>query len=192
MLLVSARVGELAQRIGPRIPLTVGPLIIAAGLLLMLRISPGTTTSPRSSPPSSSSALGLTFVVAPVTATVMAAVDASHSGVASGVNNAVARVAGLLAVAVLPVVAGLTGKKFYDPSKMTHGFHVGMVVCAALALLGAVVAWTTISSEVLHDDDEADEEPEETTSAAAARPRPCEPPATSPHRVALPWRAGRG
>ena len=91
--------------------------------------------------------LGLTLVVAPVTATVLAAADSRHSGIASGVNNAVARVAGLLAVAVLPVVAGLTGDSFYDPAKMTNGFHMGMVVCAVLAALGGVLAWFTISAD---------------------------------------------
>ena len=159
MLVGSARAGALAQRIGPRIPLTVGPLIIAAGLLLMLRINPGDSYVGTVLPAVIVFGLGLTLVVAPVTATVLAAVDSSHAGIASGVNNAVARVAGLLAVAVIPVIAGLTGDKFYEPSHMTHGFHVGMVVCAVLAVLGAVVAWTTISSEVLHD--EEGEEPEE-------------------------------
>ena len=62
---------------------------------------------------------------------MLAAADARHSGIASGVNNAVARVAGLLAVAVLPVVAGLTGDDFYDPAAMTDGFQMAMIVCAA-------------------------------------------------------------
>jgi EmrB/QacA subfamily drug resistance transporter len=156
MLLGSARAGELAQRIGPRIPLTLGPLIIAAGLLLMLRINPGDSYVSTVLPAVIVFGLGLTLVVAPVTATVLAAIDSSHSGIASGVNNAVARVAGLLAVAVIPVAAGITGDKFYEPSAMTHGFHLGMVICAALALLGAVVAWTTISSDVLHAEAEPD------------------------------------
>jgi Na+/melibiose symporter-like transporter len=98
--------------------------------------------------------LGLTLVVAPVTATVLAAADTRHSGIASGVNNAVARVASLLAVAVLPIVAGLTGERFYDPAKMTDGFHMAMVVCAVLAALGGVLAWATISAEVLHAEPE--------------------------------------
>jgi EmrB/QacA subfamily drug resistance transporter len=158
MLVGSARAGELAQRIGPRIPLTLGPLIIAAGLLLMLRINPGDSYVTTVLPAVVVFGLGLTLVVAPVTATVLAAVDSSHSGIASGVNNAVARVAGLLAVAVIPVAAGITGDKFYDPSHMTHGFHVGMAICAGLSILGAIVAWTTISSDVLHEEGAAEEE----------------------------------
>jgi EmrB/QacA subfamily drug resistance transporter len=156
MLVGSAKAGALAQKIGPRLPLTLGPLIIAAGLLLMLRINPGDSYVATVLPAVFVFGLGLTLVVAPVTATVLAAVDSTRAGIASGVNNAVARVAGLLAVAVLPVVAGLTGDKFYEPSAMTHGFHVGMVVCAVLAVLGAIVAWTTISTDVLHAEPEPD------------------------------------
>jgi Na+/melibiose symporter-like transporter len=155
MLAFSARSGALAQRIGARIPLTAGPLIIAAGLLLMLRIEPGESYVSAVLPAVLVFGAGLTLVVAPVTATVLAAADSRHSGIASGVNNAVARVAGLLAVAVLPVVAGLTGDSFYDPAKMTHGFHVAMAVCAALAALGAALAWLTIDSAVLHAEPEA-------------------------------------
>jgi EmrB/QacA subfamily drug resistance transporter len=158
MLIGSARAGAMAQRVGPRRPLTIGPLIIAAGLLLMLRINPGDSYVTTVLPAVIVFGLGLTLVVAPVTATVLAAVDSTRSGIASGVNNAVARVAGLLAVAVLPAAAGLTGDKFYEPSHMTHGFHMGMVVCAVLAVLGAIVAWTTISSDVLHEEDGEPEE----------------------------------
>jgi EmrB/QacA subfamily drug resistance transporter len=170
MLLGSARAGELAQRIGPRIPLTLGPLIIAAGLLLMLRINPGDTYVATVLPAVFVFGLGLTLVVAPVTATVLAAVDSSHSGIASGVNNAVARVAGLLAVAVIPVLSGLTGQKFYEPSHMTHGFHMGMTICAALSVLGAIVAWTTISSDVLHPEDDGSEEVAEEYSCGIGAP----------------------
>src|SRR5215216_4202740 len=81
--------------------------------------------------------------------TALAAADARHSGIASGINNAVARVAGLLAVAVLPVIAGLTGESFYDPVAMADGFHVAMVACAVLAAAGGLLAFLTISSEVL-------------------------------------------
>ncbi len=150
MLLFSARAGALAQRIGARLPLTVGPLVIALGLLWMAQISPGDSYLTSILPAVIVFGAGLTLVVAPVTATVLSAADTRHSGIASGVNNAVARVAGLLAVAVLPVVAGLTGDSFYDPAKMTHGFHVGMVVCAVLAAGGGILAWFTIEATVLH------------------------------------------
>jgi EmrB/QacA subfamily drug resistance transporter len=150
MLVFSARSGALAQRIGPRLPLTLGPLIIAVGLLMLLMVEPGDSYLTSILPGIVVFGAGLTLVVAPVTATVLAAADASHAGIASGVNNAVARVAGLLAVAVLPVLAGLTGDSFYDPEKMTSGFHMAMAVCAALAALGGMLAWLTISSTVLH------------------------------------------
>ena len=150
MLLFSARSGAMAQRIGARVPLTIGPLVIALGLLWMTQIEPGDSYVTAILPPVIVFGLGLTLVVAPVTATVLAAADTRHSGIASGVNNAVARVAGLLAVAVLPIIAGITGEGFYDPAKMTDGFHMAMVFSAALAALGGVLAWFTISSTVLH------------------------------------------
>jgi EmrB/QacA subfamily drug resistance transporter len=154
MLVLSSRAGALAQRIGPRIPLTVGPLVIAAGLLLIAQVGPGDSYVTGVLPAVVVFALGLTLVVAPVTATVLAAVDARHAGMASGVNNAVARVAGLLAVALLPLIAGLTGDSFYDPSSMTDGFHMAMLACAGLSAAGGILAWLTISSEVLHAEPE--------------------------------------
>jgi EmrB/QacA subfamily drug resistance transporter len=149
MLIFSARAGALAQRIGPRIPLSTGPLVIAAGLLLMTRISPGDTYLSSVLPAVVVFGGGLTLVVAPVTATVLAAVDARHAGIASGINNAVARVGGLLSVAVLPLVAGLTGDGFLDPEVMAGGFRIAMAICAALAAAGGALAWSTISSDVL-------------------------------------------
>ncbi len=159
MLVFSARSGALAQRIGARIPLTVGPLVIALGLLMLTRIEPGDSYLSGVLPAVIVFGLGLTLVVAPVTSTVLAAADARHAGVASGINNAVSRVGGLLAVAVLPVIAGLTGDSFYDPVKMTDGFHMAMVACAVLAVAGGVLAWLTISSEVFLEP-EAKPEPE--------------------------------
>jgi EmrB/QacA subfamily drug resistance transporter len=156
MLMFSARAGALAQRIGPRLPLTIGPLIIAVGLLMLAQADEGSSYLTGLLPGIVVFGLGLTLVVAPVTATVLAAADSRHSGIASGVNNAVARVGSLLAVAVLPVVAGITGDNFYDPSKMVSGFHMAMVVCAALSALGGLLAWLTISPEVLHAEPEPD------------------------------------
>ncbi len=152
MLLFSARAGALAQRIGPRIPLTVGPLVIAGGLLLMTRINPGDSYVSSVLPAVVVFGLGLTLVVAPVTAVVLSAADSRNAGIASGINNAVSRVAGLLAVAVLPLIAGLTGHKFFNPSDMTHGFHVAALTCAGLAALGGLLACATISSDIGGDD----------------------------------------
>jgi EmrB/QacA subfamily drug resistance transporter len=155
MLLLSARSGALAQRIGPRLPLTLGPIIIAGGLLLMTRINPGDSYVSTVLPAVLVFGAGLTLVVSPVTATVLASADERHSGIASGVNNAVSRVAGLIAVAVLPLIAGITGHRFYVKSSMTHGFHVAMVVSAAVAAFGGVIAWLTIDNNVLSADPES-------------------------------------
>ena len=149
MLTLSARAGALAQRIGPRIPLTVGPFVIAAGMLLMTRISRGDSYAATVLPAVVVFGLGLTLVVAPLTATVLAAADERHAGIASGINNAVSRIAGLLAVAVLPLVAGLSGDAFYDPAALSHGFRVAITTCAVLAAAGGVVAWLTISDDAL-------------------------------------------
>ena len=152
MLLLSTSAGALAQRVGPRIPLTVGPLVAAVGLVLMSQIDRGDSYLASVLPAVIVFGLGLTLVVAPVTATVMAAADERHSGIASGINTAVSRLSGLIVVAVLPLVAGLTGKKFYDPEAMGHGFHVAMLACAALAAAGGVLAWMTISSDLLQSE----------------------------------------
>jgi EmrB/QacA subfamily drug resistance transporter len=154
MLLLSARAGALAQAVGPRLPLTIGPLVIAAAMLLMTRIEPGDSYLGAVLPTMVVFGIGLTLVVAPVTATVLAAAEARHAGIASGINNAVSRVAGLLAVAVLPLVGGLTGDAFYDPRAMTDGFHTAAVVTAALAALGGVIAWLTIDPHVLEPGEE--------------------------------------
>ncbi len=169
MLLFSARSGALAQRIGARIPLTVGPIIIAAGMLLMTRISPGDSYLGSVFPAVVVFGIGLTFVVAPVTSTVLAAADDKHAGMASGINNAVSRVAGLLAVAVLPLIAGITGDSFYDPEKLTDGFHTAMVVCAAAAVCGGLLAWFTIDAEML-ETDEPCEHPEDRMCPVSGAP----------------------
>jgi EmrB/QacA subfamily drug resistance transporter len=164
MLSLSARSGALAQRIGPRIPLTLGPLVTAAGMLLMTRIDPGDSYVSSVLPAVIVFGLGLTLVVAPVTATVLAATDARHAGIGSGINNAVSRVAALLAVAVLPLIAGLTGDSFYDPAAMADGFHVAMLACAVLAAAGGILAWLTISDDVLEAEPKRRGEPPVTVS----------------------------
>ena len=137
MLALSARAGALAQRIGPRLPLTVGPLLIAAGMLLMLRIDGSSSYVGSILPAVIVFGLGLASTVAPVTATVLAAVDDEHAGLASGVNNAVARTAQLVAVAVLPLAIGLSDDKLADPPAFTDAFHLAMVLAAGLTVIGS-------------------------------------------------------
>jgi EmrB/QacA subfamily drug resistance transporter len=149
MLAFSPRAGALAQRIGPRLPLTLGPIGIAIGMLMMTMIDPGDSYVGSVLPAVIVFGLGLTLVVAPITATVLAAADERHAGVASGVNNAVARTAGLAAVAALPLIVGLTGADYEDPAAMTDAFHGAVLACAVLALAGGVLAWLTISNDVL-------------------------------------------
>lgn len=91
----------------------------------------------------------LAATVAPVTATALAAAEEHHAGLASGVNNAVSRIAQLLAVAVLPLVAGLSGEDLADPAALADGFKIAMATTAVLALAGAALAFATISDDVL-------------------------------------------
>jgi len=140
MLLLSARAGKAAQRIGPRPFLVAGPVVIALGMVLLTRVTPGASYLFVVLPAVAVFGLGLAAVVAPVTATVLAAAEDRHAGVASGVNNAVARTAGLLAVAVLPAAAGLHGEAYTDPGAMTNGWQMAMWLCAGLAVLGGGLA----------------------------------------------------
>jgi hypothetical protein len=147
VLLLSARMGALAQRIGPRLPMTVGPLVVAFGLLLFTRVEPGQSYLGAVLPGALVFGLGLAITVAPLTSAVLAAVDDHHLGVGSGVNNAVARVAGLLAVAVLPAVAGIdTG----SAAGVSDGFTTAMVVAAVLCAAGGGVAFVTVRTARPH------------------------------------------
>lgn len=146
MLALSARAGALAQRIGPRLPMTVGPLLVAAGLVLFARVDGGTTYATTVLPAAIVFGLGLALTVAPLTATIMASADAAHLGVASGVNNAVARLAGLVAVAVLPLAVGLDTAG--APTALDAGVDRAMLVCAALAGIGGAVALLTVRTVV--------------------------------------------
>jgi EmrB/QacA subfamily drug resistance transporter len=144
LLLLSARAGRLAARIGPRLPMTLGPLLVAAGFALFTRIGPGAGYLVDILPASLVYGFGLTLTVAPLTATVLAAAPAEHAGIASAVNNDVARTAGLLAVAVLPVAAGISGAGALEPDRFADGFRTAMAIAAVLCAAGGVLSWLTI------------------------------------------------
>ena len=144
MLALSAQAGALATRIGPRIPMALGPIVAAAGVLLLLRIHSGASYVLDVLPAVIVFGFGLALLVAPLTTTVLAAAPAEHAGVASGVNNAVARAAGLLAVAVLPLVAGISGSDYQNPDKFADGFRTAMLACVALLVPGGILAALTI------------------------------------------------
>ena len=141
MLLLSSRAGRLSARIGPRVPMTLGPLLMAAGFVLYTRIGPGASYLADVLPGMLVFAFGLTLTVAPLTATVLAAAPAEHAGIASAVNNDVARAAGLLAVAVLPVAAGITGAGALDPGRFDDGFRMAVLIAAALCAAGGLISW---------------------------------------------------
>jgi EmrB/QacA subfamily drug resistance transporter len=140
LLVGSPRAGALSARIGPRLPLTVGPVVAAAGLLLLRGVKPGASYWVDVLPGVVLFGLGLTLVVAPLTTSVLAAVADRFAGVASGFNNAASRAGGLLAVAALPLLVGLSGTGYEQKAALTVAFRGAMLWCAGLLLLGAAIA----------------------------------------------------
>ncbi|MGZ3441778.1 MAG: MFS transporter, partial [Polyangia bacterium] len=141
MLLLSARMGRLAQRIGPRAPMTVGPVVAALGLLVLARLllHPGYVAGVL--PGALTLGLGLAITVAPLTTTVIAAAPSENAGIASAINNCIARTGGLLAVATLPAAVGMTGA--LAPATVAAAYPRGMIACAVGCIAGSVVglAW---------------------------------------------------
>jgi MFS family permease len=149
MLIGSPWAGVLAERTGPRLPMTVGPLIAAAGVALMARIVPGATYLAAVLPAVVVFGVGLAITVAPLTSAVLSAVSDGYAGTASGVNNAISRIAGLLAVAVLPVAAGIhAGPR----QPLGPGFPLAMVITAVICVIGGITALVTIrtGADVAH------------------------------------------
>lgn len=149
MLLLSARMGRLAQRIGPRWPMTIGPIIAGGGMVLYTRVHASSGYVTDVLPAVLVLALGLSATVAPLTATALAAAPAHLAGVASAVNNDVARTAGLIAVAILPAVGGITPEVYAQPDLLSQGFHRAVLVAGVLCALGGVLSFFVISDDVL-------------------------------------------
>jgi EmrB/QacA subfamily drug resistance transporter len=145
MLVLSARSGRLAARIGPRLQMSVGPVVVGAGLALLIRAADaGSGYLSAVLPGAVVFGFGLAITVAPLTSTALSSVPAEHAGIASAVNNDVARIAGLLAVALLPPLAGITGNGYRQPAVVSHGFRVCLVISAATCVAAGVLAALTI------------------------------------------------
>ena len=155
MLVLSARSGALAARIGPRLQMTVGPLLVAAGTLLMTRIEAGATYVSDVLPAVVVMGLGLATTVAPLTSTALSAAEDRYAGVASGVNTTVARAAQLAAVAALPLAAGITGETYLDPDALSDGFRTAMIITSVLAAAGGVIAFFGIRNPAREPEVEA-------------------------------------
>jgi EmrB/QacA subfamily drug resistance transporter len=170
MLALSARAGTLAQRIGPRWLMAGGTMISAGGLLLMTRIGPHASYLADVLPAVCVFGVGLSMTVAPLTATVLASADARHAGMASGVNNAVARSAGLLAVAGLPAAVGLAIGG-HSVAAFTSGFRTAMVICACLLVAGSVLSGLFVDNDVLKpSQDEPTRQPESCINCPVGAP----------------------
>ncbi len=144
MLFLASRGGALSARIGPRVPMALGPITCAVGAALLagvdghahywLDVFPGLLIF----------SLGLALLVAPLTSTVLAAAPNRHAGIASGINNAVARAGSLLAVAALPAAVGLAGDDYARATVFSAGYARAMWICVILLGLGGVISWLLI------------------------------------------------
>ncbi len=140
MLSLSARSGRLATTIGPRLQMSIGPIVVGIGLALLARTTADSTYVSGVLPAVAVFGLGLATTVAPLTATALDAVPSDHAGLASAVNNDVARLAALIAVAVLPAISGITGATYLDASALSDGFRRAVLISGALCVIGGVVA----------------------------------------------------
>lgn len=147
LALLSARVGRLIPRLGSRPLLTAGCLLMAAGLAWYARLPPDASYVVDVLLPLLVYSLGLALLVAPITTTALGDIPVTASGIGSGVNNAIARVAGLIAVAVIPLAAGLTGLSASSGSTVLPGFARATLLCATLCVVGAALSWFGLRPE---------------------------------------------
>jgi EmrB/QacA subfamily drug resistance transporter len=145
LLFLSPIAGRFSDRFGPRIPMTLGPLLAAAGVAMLSGVGEGSSYWGGILPALVVFGIGLGLTVAPLTATALSALDDAHAGIASGVNNAIARIAQLLGIPLLPLAAGLSGMEEIAGSEFTEGFARAMWIGAALLVVGAILAWTLLS-----------------------------------------------
>jgi predicted MFS family arabinose efflux permease len=155
MFLMSRRFGALAERFGPRFFMGAGPLVAAAGIALLSRTQLHTPYVTVLLPALALFALGLSMTVAPLTATVLAAAQERNAGIASAINNAIARVASLVSVSVLGLIAAgsLTADAFSRNAGSVRAFHHAVLVCALLVAAGGVAGAIGIVSPQQTDSD---------------------------------------
>ncbi|MFD5632082.1 MFS transporter [Streptomyces sp. NPDC127072] len=144
MLLFSSRSATLVERLGPRIPLTLGPLVCGAGMMMMLRVGPAASYLRDVLPALLVMGCGMVVMVAPLSVTLLSSVDAGRAGLASGINNAAARVAGLVAVAGLPLLVGMGPDAYRSAAAFDLSFSRAMPLCAGLLAAGALLAFTLL------------------------------------------------
>lgn len=144
LLVLSPRAGKLAERIGARLPIAVGSLVAALGMLLFVRVKPGTSYVATVLPALVVFGTGLGLLVAPLTSAALQSLGEKRAGIASGVNNAAARLAGLLATASIPVAAGIGGSHEPRGALLASAFVRAMVISAGLCALGAAMAFALI------------------------------------------------
>jgi EmrB/QacA subfamily drug resistance transporter len=140
MLAFSARSGRLATAIGPRLQMSVGPVVVGAGLALLVRVPGASSYVTGVLPAVVVIAAGLATTVAPLTATALNSVSESHAGLASAVNNDVARIGNLIAVAVLPAIGGITGLSYLHPHALGHGFQRAVLIAGSWCVVSGLVA----------------------------------------------------
>ena len=138
MIALSARVGTLAGRWGPRLFMTIGPLLMGLGALLLLTVTDEFAYGTQVLRSVLVFSLGLTITVAPLTSAILGAIEPERSGIASAINNAVARVAGLIVIAMLAAVLG--------GELDLRGFHRAAIVTAVLMVVGGLVSLVWIEN----------------------------------------------
>jgi hypothetical protein len=144
MLALSPRAGRWGERWGPRVPIAAGSLVAAAGLALFSRVGPGSRYLVDVPPATLVFGAGLGTLIAPLTASVLAVAEEGRTGIASAVNNATARLAGLLATALVPLAVGIAGLESFTGPAFAAGFRRAMWISAALCAAGGVLAWLTV------------------------------------------------
>jgi EmrB/QacA subfamily drug resistance transporter len=147
MLVISPIAGRFAEKHGARWPMTFGSIVAAVGMALFARVQPGASYWTSVLPAAIVFGLGLSVLVAPLTTVALSSLGEKKAGLASGVSNAVARVAGLLATAIIPFAAGLGGAQNLSGPTLVNGFTRAMFICAGLCASGSAIAMVTINRE---------------------------------------------